>query len=70
MTDLQKTRKALMNQLKKIENGTSTDKEIESVVMVSNSIIKSLNVEVRADELAQDKNATIKNEVFKDESDL
>lgn len=65
MTDLQKVRKMLMNQLEKIENKESSQKEIDSVVSISNSIVKSFNVEVRADELQSNKDIrSIKNKVF------
>ena len=55
MTDLQKVRQMLMKQLEKIDNNQSSQKEIDSVVSISNSIVKSLNVEVRADELQANK---------------
>lgn len=65
MTDLQKVRKILMKQLEKIENNEANQKEIDSVVALSNSVVKSLNVEVRADELSINKDInTFKNKVF------
>lgn len=65
MTDLQKVRKMLMKQLEKIENNESNQKEIDSVVSISNSIVKSLNVEVRADELSVNKDIkNFNNKVF------
>ena len=48
MTDLQKVRQMLMKQLEKINNNQSSQKEIDSVVSISNSIVKSLNVEVKS----------------------
>lgn len=65
MTDLQKVRKILMKQLEKIDEGKAEQKEIDSVVSISNSIVKSLNVEVRADELSVNKDIkNFKNKVF------
>lgn len=65
MTDLQKVRKILMKQLEKIDNNEANQKEIDSVVALSNSVVKSLNVEVRADELSINKDInTFKNKVF------
>lgn len=65
MTDLQKVRQMLMKQLEKIDNSQSSQKEIDSVVSISNSIVKSLNVEVRADELQSNKDIKgFKNKVF------
>jgi len=65
MTDLQKVRQMLMKQLEKIDNNQSSQKEIDSVVSISNSIVKSLNVEVRADELQANKDIkSFKNKVF------
>lgn len=65
MTDLQKVRQMLMKQLEKIENKESNQKEIDSVVSISNSIVKSFNVEVRADELQSNKDIkSFKNKVF------
>ena len=65
MTDLQKVRQMLMKQLEKIDNNQSSQKEIDSVVSISNSIVKSLNVEVRADELQSNKDIkSFKNKVF------
>ena len=65
MTDLQKVRQMLMKQLEKIENNESNQKEIDSVVSISNSIVKSLNVEVRADELSVNKDIkNFNNKVF------
>lgn len=65
MTDLQKVRKILMKQLEKIDEGKAEQKEIDSVVSISNSIVKSLNVEVRADELSSNKDIkNFKNKVF------
>lgn len=54
-----------MKQLEKIENKESNQKEIDSVVSISNSIVKSFNVEVRADELQSNKDIkSFKNKVF------
>lgn len=65
MTDLQKVRQILMKQLDKIDNNEADQKEIDSVVSISNSIVKSLNVEVRADELSINKDIkSFKNKVF------
>lgn len=65
MTDLQKVRQMLMKQLEKIENKESNQKEIDSVVSISNSVVKSFNVEVRADELQSNKDIkSFKNKVF------
>ena len=65
MTDLQKVRKILMKQLEKIDEGKAEQKEIDSVVSISNSIVKSLNVEVRADELSVNKDIkNFNNKVF------
>lgn len=65
MTDLQKVRQMLMKQLEKIENKESSQKEIDSVVSIANSIVKSFNVEVRADELQSNKDIkSFKNKVF------
>lgn len=65
MTDLQKVRQMLMKQLENIENKESNQKEVDSVVSISNSIVKSFNVEVRADELQSNKDIkSIKNKVF------
>lgn len=65
MTDLQKVRQMLMKQLDKIDNNEANQKEIDSVVSISNSIVKSLNVEVRADELSINKDIkSFKNKVF------
>lgn len=65
MTDLQKVRRMLMKQLEKIDEGKAEQKEIDSVVSISNSIVKSLNVEVRADELSSNKDIkNFKNKVF------
>lgn len=65
MTDLQKVRKMLMKQLEKIDEGKAEQKEIDSVVSISNSIVKSLNVEVRADELSVNKDIkNFNNKVF------
>lgn len=65
MTDLQKVRRMLMKQLEKIDEGKAEQKEIDSVVSISNSIVKSLNVEVRADELSVNKDIkNFKNKVF------
>lgn len=67
MTDLQKVRRILMKQLEKIDEGKAEQKEIDSVVSISNSIVKSLNVEVRADELSSNKDIkNFKNKVFTD----
>lgn len=67
MTDLQKVRRMLMKQLEKIDEGKAEQKEIDSVVSISNSIVKSLNVEVRADELSSNKDIkNFKNKVFTD----
>ena len=67
MTDLQKVRRMLMKQLEKIDEGKADQKEIDSVVSISNSIVKSLNVEVRADELSVNKDIkNFKNKVFTD----
>lgn len=67
MTDLQKVRRILMKQLEKIDEGKAEQKEIDSVVSISNSIVKSLNVEVRADELSVNKDIkNFKNKVFTD----
>ena len=67
MTDLQKVRRILMKQLEKIDEGKANQKEIDSVVSISNSIVKSLNVEVRADELSVNKDIkNFKNKVFTD----
>lgn len=67
MTDLQKVRKILMKQLEKIDEGKAEQKEIDSVVSISNSIVKSLNVEARADELSANKDIkNFKNKVFTD----
>ena len=67
MTYLQKVRKILMKQLEKIDEGKAEQKEIDSVVSISNSIVKSLNVEVRADELSSNKDIkNFKNKVFTD----
>ena len=67
MTDLQKVRRILMKQLEKIDEGKANQKEIDSVVSISNSIVKSLNVEVRADELSSNKDIkNFKNKVFTD----
>lgn len=67
MTDLQKVRRMLMKQLEKIDEGKAEQKEIDSVVSISNSIVKSLNVEVRADELSVNKDIkNFKNKVFTD----
>lgn len=65
MTDLQKVRQILMKQLDKIDNNEADQKEIDSIVSISNSIVKSLNVEVRADELSINKDIkSFKNKVF------
>ena len=65
MTDLQKVRRILMKQLEKIDEGKAEQKEIDSVVSISNSIVKSLNVEVRADELSVNKDIKyFNNKVF------
>ena len=65
MTNLQKVRQILMKQLDKIDNNEANQKEIDSVVSISNSIVKSLNVEVRADELSINKDIkSFKNKVF------
>ena len=65
MTESQKVRKMLMKQLEKIENNQSNQKEIDSVVAIANSIVKSLNVEVRADELSVNKDIKyFNNKVF------
>lgn len=65
MTDLQKVRRMLMKQLEKIDEGKAEQKEIDSVVSISNSIVKSLNVEVRADELSVNKDIkNFNNKVF------
>lgn len=67
MTDLQKVRRILMKQLEKIDEGKAEQKEIDSVVSISNSIVKSLNVEVRADELSVNKDIkSFNNKVFTD----
>lgn len=56
-----------MKQLEKIDEGKAEQKEIDSVVSISNSIVKSLNVEVRADELSVNKDIkNFKNKVFTD----
>lgn len=65
MTDLQKVRRMLMKQLEKIDEGKADQKEIDSVVSISNSVVKSLNVEVRADELSVNKDIkNFNNKVF------
>ena len=55
----------LMKQLEKIDEGKADQKEIDSVVSISNSVVKSLNVEVRADELSVNKDIkNFNNKVF------
>ena len=67
MTDLQKVRKMLMGQLEKIEKNQANQKEIDNVVSISNSVVKSLNVEVRADELKANRDTKVfNNKVFSD----
>lgn len=54
-----------MKQLEKIDEGKADQKEIDSVVSISNSVVKSLNVEVRADELSVNKDIkNFNNKVF------
>ena len=52
MTELQILRKSLMSQLKNIDENKADDKQVNNLVNVSNSIIKSYNTELRADELS------------------
>lgn len=47
MTDLQKVRQMLMKQLDKIDNNEANQKEIDSVVSISNSIVKSFKGVIR-----------------------
>lgn len=72
MTELQKVRKSLMAQLEKIESGEYDEKHSNSVVNISNSVIKSYNVELRADELKVSSkskvNKNIQNKVFDNEA--
>lgn len=66
MTELQKIRKSLLAQLDLVEKNKQDDKTVDSVVQISNTVIKAHNVELRADELAQHGEKTLNNEVFKD----
>lgn len=53
MTDLEKLRSVLMGKITEIEKGNDVDaKQIDVLIQTSNSIIKSYNVELRADEVA------------------
>lgn len=53
MTDLEKLRSVLMGKITEIEKGNTVDaKQIDVLIQTSNSIIKSYNVELRADEVA------------------
>lgn len=51
MTELQELRKILFKQLDNIEKEISDSKQVDRVVALSNSIIKSYNTELRADDL-------------------
>lgn len=53
MTDLEKLRIVLMGKITEIEKGNDVDaKQVDVLIQTSNSIIKSYNVELRADEVA------------------
>jgi hypothetical protein len=67
MTDLEKLRKALMKQIDTIDKGNANTETVNNLVSASNAVIKSYNVELRADELKQDaESQLIKNSVFKE----
>lgn len=72
MTDLEKLRSVLMGKITEIEKGNTVDaKQIDVLIQTSNSIIKSYNVELRADEVAikaKEQGITItQHKVFKNE---
>lgn len=51
MTKLQKLRKALMQQLEKIEDGKCDIDEVNNIIGLSDCVTKTYNTELRAKEL-------------------
>jgi len=51
MTDLQKLRKALMEQLTEIENGNQNKDKAEQIIGLTSSVVKTYNVELRVNEI-------------------
>ncbi len=68
MTNLQKVRKALMKQLELVETNKHNDSDVRNLVEVSNGVIKAYNVELRADELANNERVKeVKHGVYSEE---
>jgi len=51
LTKLQTIRESLMDQLTKIKDGKASTEEVSSIVSISDSIVKTYNVELRTREL-------------------
>jgi len=51
LTKLQTIRESLMDQLNKIKDGKASTEEVSSIVSISDSMVKTYNVELRTREL-------------------
>ncbi len=51
LTKLQTIRESLMDQLAKIKDGKASTEEVSSIVSISDSMVKTYNVELRTREL-------------------
>jgi hypothetical protein len=51
MTKLQTIRKSLMDQLAKIESGDAHAEDVSNIIGISDSMVKTYNVELRTREL-------------------
>lgn len=51
MTKLQAIRKSLMEQLAKIESGNANAEDVSNIIGISDSMVKTYNVELRTREL-------------------
>lgn len=51
MTKLQTIRKSLMDQLAKIESGDANAEDVSNIISISDSMVKTYNVELRTREL-------------------
>jgi predicted transcriptional regulator len=51
MTKLQAIRKSLMDQLSKIESGDANAEDVSNIIGISDSMVKTYNVELRTREL-------------------
>jgi len=66
MTNLEKVRKVLMKQLQDTEEGKQDNEKANIIIETSKAVIKSYNVELRADELKAE-TENYKNKVFEDD---